>query len=67
MNVRPLTERQIECLRWASHGKTMPEIAIIIGISVHTVGHHLADAQLRLGAVNRSHAIATAFRRGLID
>ena len=67
MESRHLTERQCECLRWASHGKTMAEIAVVLDISVHTVGHHLAEAQLRLAASNRGHAIAIALRHGLIE
>ena len=62
----PLTRRQIECLQWVSVGKTMTEIAAIIGISASTVGHHLADAQARLGASNGSQTIAVALRKGWI-
>ena len=62
----PLTLRQIECLLLAAQGKTALEIAKALGISEHTVGHHLIDAQTRLGAVNRAQTVACAIRRGLI-
>ena len=62
----PLTERQHQCLKWASEGKTFSEIAIILDISEHTVGHHLRAAQERLNASNNCQAVATAIRQGLI-
>ena len=61
-----LTQRHIECLRWAAEGKTAAEIAIILGLSNHTVGHHLLEARRRLGTKNGVHTIAVAIRTGLI-
>jgi len=66
--IRParLTRREVECLGWAAQGKSEWEISQILGISEHTAEKHLINARVKLGAVNRVHAVATAIRRGLI-
>jgi LuxR family transcriptional activator of bioluminescence operon len=61
-----LTEREIECLYWASVGKTTEDIAEIIGRATQTVRFHLDSATRKLGAVNRVSAVAQACARGLI-
>ena len=61
-----LTRREVECLGWAAQGKSEWEISQILGISEHTAEKHLINARVKLGAVNRVHAVATAIRRGLI-
>lgn len=61
-----LTMREIECLAWAAQGKSEWEMSRILGISEHTAEKHLINARVKLGAVNRAHAVATAIRRGLI-
>lgn len=65
-NQRELTERELECLAWSSRGKTSDEIAIIIGLSHHTINQHLQSATRKLGASNRMHAVAIALNSGLI-
>lgn len=67
-SLRPrLSERERECLAWASIGKTAWEISEILTISEHTVVAHLNAATRKLGAVSRGHAIAQALRLGVID
>lgn len=69
LTVRPvdtLTEREIDCLNWTSAGKTSAEIAEILGLSEHTVNHYLNRAAKKLNTVNRTQAVATALRSGLI-
>ncbi|WP_020177410.1 LuxR family transcriptional regulator [Methylopila sp. M107] len=61
-----LTAREIEALRWAAEGKTFVEIGDLLGISDRTAEHHLKSAAVKLGAHNRAHAIAEAFRAGII-
>jgi LuxR family quorum sensing-dependent transcriptional regulator len=61
-----LTARELECLAWAAQGKSEWEMARILGISEHTAEKHLINARVKLGAVNRVHAVATALRRGVI-
>lgn len=61
-----LSKKELECLRWAADGKTSSEIAIITGLSEHTVNHYLIFACNKLNAVNRAHAVAKAIRAGII-
>jgi DNA-binding CsgD family transcriptional regulator len=64
---RPLTERQRECLIWLARGKTHAEIAIILGISVQTVDHHLRGARERYDVHCRQQLILCAVYDGLIS
>jgi DNA-binding CsgD family transcriptional regulator len=61
-----LSNREVECLRWAAAGKSSDEIAIILGISVYTVSSYFKSAARKLQAVNRMQAIACALRLRLI-
>lgn len=61
-----LTPREIEVVRWTSEGKTSAEIAIILGLSEHTVISHITSSARKLNAVNRVHMIAIAVRRGIV-
>lgn len=61
-----LSERQRECLKWVSEGKTTDEIALILGVSSNTVNSYVAHAIQKFGASNRAMAIATAIRSGVI-
>jgi LuxR family quorum sensing-dependent transcriptional regulator len=61
-----LTDRERECLSWASHGKTAWEISEILHISEHTATAHLNAAVRKLGAASRGHAIAEGLRWGII-
>jgi LuxR family quorum sensing-dependent transcriptional regulator len=53
-----LTERQRECLTWVACGKTDWEISRILGLSERTVQEHLGRCVTKLGASNRTHAVA---------
>ncbi len=65
---RPLlSPRERECLQWTAAGKTTWEIAAILEISPNTIDGYVAAATRKLGAVNRTHAVAEALRRSLID
>jgi len=61
-----LTDRELDCLRWAAAGKTSWEISSVLGISRHTTDWYLAEATRKLGAANRTHAVVQAMRKGLI-
>lgn len=61
-----LSERERECLRWVSMGKTAWETASILGRSQRTVEYHLKNAIRKLGATNKVHACALAIRLGLL-
>ncbi|MBX9844430.1 MAG: autoinducer binding domain-containing protein [Xanthobacteraceae bacterium] len=61
-----LTPRQSLCLSWASMGKTMDEIAELLGISERAVRFHVKGARDRLNATNTTHAVRLAVEQGLI-
>ncbi|RYC28404.1 helix-turn-helix domain-containing protein [Ciceribacter ferrooxidans] len=48
-------------------GKTDWEIGVIFGVSEKAVAKHVYNIRMRLGAVNRAHAVAEAFRLRLIS
>lgn len=62
-----LTARELQCLSWTSAGKTSVEIAAILGLSEHTVNQYVATTSQKLGAVNRTQAVAKAIRLRLIE
>jgi LuxR family quorum sensing-dependent transcriptional regulator len=61
-----LTPREFDCLLWAGDGKTDWEISVILGISRSTVVKHIASAREKLGAMNKTHAVATAMRMKIL-
>jgi LuxR family quorum sensing-dependent transcriptional regulator len=61
-----LRGREIDVLSWAARGKTAAETALILGIGTETVTTHLANASKRLGAANKTHAVAIAVHRRLV-
>jgi DNA-binding CsgD family transcriptional regulator len=62
----PLTEREIEILRWTVDGKTAWEIGQILKISERTVNFHLQNVMNKFGVHNKTHAAAKAVSYGLI-
>lgn len=62
-----LSGRELECLRWTANGKTSAEIALILGLSEHTINHYLSSVCNKLGATNRTHAVAKGIRSNLLD
>ncbi|MEP1768442.1 MAG: LuxR family transcriptional regulator [Sulfitobacter sp.] len=61
-----LSPREIECLKWTADGKAHTEIAIILGLSDHTVRGYLKDARLKLDSVSLAQAVSKASSLGLI-
>jgi DNA-binding CsgD family transcriptional regulator len=61
-----LTKREVECLRWASIGKTDKEISLILARSHATVRFHIQNAGEKLDAVNRSQTIFKAAQLGYL-
>lgn len=62
-----LSPREGEVLRQVAGGQTNKAIALLLGISEHTVKFHLGSAMTKLGAASRAEAVAVAMRRGLIS
>ena len=52
--------REAEVLYWIAHGKTNPEIAIILDCAVNTVKKHVANVLPKLGAETRLSAALRA-------
>jgi len=67
VNKPKLTKREIECLTWATEGKSSWEISKILGCSERTAIFHLANATAKLGATNRYQAISKALLSGVIN
>lgn len=66
-SINCLTERELTCLRLAAEGSTAAEISVITGVGERTVNFHMANAISKLGAANKTHAVALAIRLGLLD
>jgi LuxR family quorum sensing-dependent transcriptional regulator len=62
-----LTPREREVLAWVAQGKSAWEIGEILEIAKRTVDEHAQTAVRKLGAVNRTHAVAIALRDNIIE
>jgi DNA-binding NarL/FixJ family response regulator len=62
-----LTRRQREILQLLANGESTTVAARELDLSEETVKTHMKNAMARLGARNRSHAVAVALRECLID
>lgn len=62
-----LTRREMEALAWLADGMTSNEIGKVLNISSNTVDWYMSGIQDKLSARNRHHAVAIAFRLGLIN
>jgi two-component system, NarL family, response regulator YdfI len=61
-----LTSREIEILRFLAEGLENKEIASQLGISEHTVKFHVASIMGKLGVSNRTEAVMSGIRHGLV-
>jgi len=62
-----LTAREREVLAWAAQGKSSWEIGRILNIAKRTVDEHTQIAMRKLGAVNKTQAVALALVKQLIE
>lgn len=62
----PLTPREREALTWAAHGKSAADTGEILGVTERTITAHIASACQKLGASNKTHAVARAMHHRLI-
>jgi DNA-binding NarL/FixJ family response regulator len=62
----PLTRREIEVLTIVATGARNKEIAATLGISEDTVKMHIKSIIAKLGAEDRTGAVTTAIKRGII-
>ena len=57
-----LSQRETQILGWIVRGKSNPEIATILNISVRTIHKHVEHVYLKLGVENRHAAIVRAMQ-----
>lgn len=62
-----LTDREREVLKLFAEGYTAETAAIQLGITENTVNVHSKNAAMKLGALNRLHAVVTAIRLNELD
>lgn len=62
-----LTPREIEVVAFMREGFTNNEIGRLLGISTHTAKAHVAGVIEKLGAGDRTQAVARAFDLGLLS
>lgn len=60
-----LTEREVQCLRYAALGQSQPQIAESMSCSMRTVRFHLENAMGKLGADSSAAAVQRALMLGL--
>jgi ATP/maltotriose-dependent transcriptional regulator MalT len=64
--IEPLTDRELEVLRLLAAGRRNRDIAAELVVSLETVKKHTSHIFDKLGAANRTEAVAHARRLGLI-
>ena len=55
-----LTAREAEVLYWIAHGKSNPDIAIILGAALNTIKRHVQNLLIKLGVESRLAAALQA-------
>lgn len=61
-----LSDREKECLVWASRGKSTKEIAKILKISPHTVATHSKKIKEKLNCATMMEAVMEGIHRGIV-
>lgn len=62
-----LSKREVECMKWASIGKTDDEIGTIMSLCRSTVRYHVKRAGQKLEAVNRTQTVFKAAQLGYLS
>ena len=62
-----LTPREVDVLRLIAGGNANKEIAALLSLSEETVKSHIRNILGKLGANDRTHAVAIGLKRGFID
>ncbi|MEB0043497.1 MULTISPECIES: LuxR C-terminal-related transcriptional regulator [unclassified Pseudomonas] len=66
LNHLSLSLRETDVLRWSAAGKTAVEISAILNLKERTVRFHISNAIKKLGAANKTGAVAQAFMCGVL-
>lgn len=64
--VEPLTERELEVLRYVVRGHTNKQIGDVLFISARTVQGHLQNIFQKLGVASRTEAASLALKQGIV-
>lgn len=56
--MKVLSQRQREVIEWVARGKTNAEVGLILGIAECTVKRQVERIREKLGAGNKTHAVA---------
>ena len=64
--IEPLSERELEVLRWVAKGRSNREIGKMLDISGRTVQGHLANVFGKLHVASRTEAVTMGLQQGLI-
>jgi DNA-binding CsgD family transcriptional regulator len=62
-----LSPKEREILGWMKDGKNTQDIAVLLGITERTVKFHISNIMKKLDAMSRTHAVAIAIEKGLVD
>ena len=62
-----LSQREHDVLQLLAYGKTNKEIARELGIGAQTVKTHISHIFTKMGAADRTDAVALALRKGLVQ
>jgi DNA-binding NarL/FixJ family response regulator len=62
-----LTPREVEVLRLVAGGNANKEIAAQLSLTEETVKSHIRNILAKLGANDRTHAVAIGLRRGIFE
>lgn len=62
-----LSAREIDVLRQIAAGNSNKQIAALLSIAEETVKSHITNILAKLGANDRTHAVTTALKRGIIE
>ncbi len=62
----PLTERELEVIRFVARGERNKEIAARLGITERTIKAHLTSIYNKFGVDSRAAAVAVAMAQGLL-
>lgn len=66
LSMSELSDRERQVLMLMTDGKNNREIGEAIGISESTVRFHVSNLMSKLGVSDRTHAVVTALKRGII-
>jgi DNA-binding NarL/FixJ family response regulator len=62
-----LTPREVDVLRLIAGGNANKEVAALLSLTEETVKSHIRNILAKLGAKDRTHAVAIGLRRGIIE